>query len=506
MKKILSVEQIREADSYTIENEPIDSIDLMERAAEQCVNWIAQHRNSKSELIIFCGPGNNGGDGLAMARLLCELNYKVKIVILRISQHVTKDFEINHERLIEQRKCKVIEVASIEDLPPIPPNVVVIDAIFGSGLSKPMTGLTAEVVYVINKHQGVTISIDIPSGLYADINTDGKQNSIIQADYTLSFQFPKYAFFMAENDRFVGRWIILSIGLSEAYIREVKTAYYLINREDVKQIFRKRLKFSHKGDYGHALLVAGSVGKMGAAVLASKSCLKSGLGLLTTHIPFKGNDILQSSVPEAMVSLGRFENYFSDVPELNPYSAIGVGPGIGLQEQTQNSLKVLIQNAEVPIVFDADALNILAEHKTWLAFLPKGSVLTPHPKEFERLAGKSNNDFERAAKVKAFAVKHNVVLVLKGAHTIIATPKGECFFNNSGNPGMATAGCGDVLTGIILGLLAQNYSSVQAAVIGVFVHGLAGDIAAKKSGKTALIASDIIKYLGKAYKKMESRK
>ncbi len=506
MKKILSVEQIREADSHTIINEPIESNDLMERAAEQCVHWIAQHRNSKSELIIFCGPGNNGGDGMAMARLLCELNYKVKVFLLKISNHLSKDLEINYERLKEQSKCEIVEVGDVEDLSEIPDKAVVIDAIFGSGLSKPITGLASEVVGEINKHVGITIAIDIPSGLYADVNTDGRQNHVIQADYTLSFQFPKYAFLMSENDRFVGRWIVLPIGLSEDYINEVKTANYLLEKGDNQKIFKNRLKFSHKGNYGHALLIAGSLGKMGAAVLASKSCLRSGLGLLTTHIPFKGNDVLQSAVPEAMVSLGRFENYFSNVPELKVYNAIGVGPGIGLQEQTQNSIKVLIQNAEVPIVFDADALNILAENKTWLAFLPKGSILTPHPKEFERLAGKSENDFERVDKVKSFAVKHNVVMVLKGAHTIIATPSGECFFNNSGNPGMATAGSGDVLTGIILGLLAQNYTSIQAAIIGVFVHGLAGDLAVKKTGQTSLIASDIIKYLGKAYKKLESKK
>jgi ADP-dependent NAD(P)H-hydrate dehydratase / NAD(P)H-hydrate epimerase len=506
MNKVLSVEQIREADSYTIKNEPVDSVDLMERASKQCVDWISQHRNSHTELFIFCGPGNNGGDGLAMARLLCELNYKVVVLVLRISDQNSENFKENYERLTDQEKCKIIEINNIDNFPLIPAKGVVIDAIFGSGLTKPTTGVFADIINEINKHSGITIAIDIPSGLYADINTDGSQKNIIKADYTLSFEFPKYAFFMAENDQYVGHWVVLPIGLSEEYIREVKATNYLLDQNDIKHVFRKRLKFSHKGNYGHALLIAGSVGKMGAAILASNSCLRAGVGLLTAHIPNKGNDVLQMAVPEAMVSLGRFENYFSDVPELGAYNAIGVGPGIGLQEQTQNSLKVLIQNSDAPIVFDADALNILAENKTWLAFLPKGCIFTPHPKEFERLAGKWNNDFELAAKVKTFAVDNNVVLVLKGAHTQIATPAGECFFNKTGNPGMATAGSGDVLTGIILGLLAQNYSSVQAAIIGVYIHGLAGDLAAKKIGKTALIASDLIKYMGKAFKNLESKK
>ncbi|PKP33659.1 MAG: bifunctional ADP-dependent NAD(P)H-hydrate dehydratase/NAD(P)H-hydrate epimerase [Bacteroidetes bacterium HGW-Bacteroidetes-17] len=506
MKKVLSVEQIREADAYTIKNEPVASVDLMERASMKCVKWLEAYQDRIYSFYIFCGPGNNGGDGLAIARLLSEKGFEVKVVIPQISKKYSADFKINHDRLIQQKKCEIVNLKSLADFPEISENHIIIDAIFGSGLSKPVSGLAAELIDKINKLDGITIAIDIPSGMFADQSSVIEKAPIIQADYTLSFQFPKLAFFMSENDIYVGKWEILSIGLSEKFMDEVQVKDYLIKKSDCIKVYRKRAKFSHKGNYGHALLVAGSLGKMGAAVLASKACLRSGVGLLTSHIPQVGNDILQTAVPESMLSLGRFENYFSDVPDLRFYSAIGVGPGIGMEEQTRNALKVLIQNAHVPMVFDADALNILAENKTWLAFLPKGCVITPHPKEFERLAGKSTNDFERVALAKVFAVKHNLVVVLKGAYTQIVTPSGECFFNSTGNPGMATAGSGDVLTGIILSLMAQGYSSVHAALIGVYVHGLAGDQAAKKMSEASIIASDIIENLGKAFKKIEIKK
>ncbi len=503
MKKIFSVEQIREADAYTIKNEPIASIKLMERASIQCVKWLENNLARQDEIYIFCGPGNNGGDGLAIARLMADKGYVVKAIVLRFTDKYSVDFKTNYERLLKQAQSEVIELKSMKDFPIVSKGSFIIDAIFGSGLSKAAKGLVGDVIDKINELDCITIAIDMPSGLFADKSSVNEKVSIIKADYTLTIQFPKLAFLYAENDQFVGKWEVISIGLSSEFINKEKATNFVINKNDCRDVFKKRAKFSHKGNYGHALLVAGSLGKVGAAVLASKACLRSGVGLLTTHIPQIGNKILQIAVPETMLSLGRFENYFSNVPNLSAYSAIGVGPGIGTEEQTQNSLKVLIQNSKVPIVFDADALNILAENKTWLAFLPKGCIITPHQKEFERLAGKSANDFERASMVKAFAIKYGLVVVLKGAYTQIATPLGDCFFNNSGNPGMATAGSGDVLTGIILGLLAQGYSSVHAAIIGVCVHGYAGDRAAKKIGQTSMIAGDLVNNLGKAFKKLE---
>lgn len=500
MMKILPIDKIREADAYTIKNEPIESIDLMERAALACYEWLRPFLKKNTKVKIVCGPGNNGGDGLAIARMLAEDEINVAVWILNFTDKRSADFKVNQERLYRIGSVDIIEISDVAKLPEIEDEVVIVDAIFGSGLSKPIKGFVAELIEKINASSAVCVAIDIPSGLNADDNT--KDAIIIKANYTLSFEFPKYAFFFAENHEYVGDWHVLPIGLHGGFVEEIDVKNYLTTALTAVDLIKERSKFSHKGNYGHALLIAGSNAKMGAAVLASKACLRSGVGLLTTHISFKGNHILQTAVPEAMLSLDRFENYISEVPELATYNAIGVGPGIGMEEQSHNAIKVLIQNAKVPLVFDADALNILAENKTWFGFLQPNAIITPHPKEFDRIAGSSDNDFDRLQLALDFAVKYQVIVVLKGAHTAVCSPQGNCYFNSTGNPGMATGGSGDVLTGVILGLLAQSYSALDACILAVFIHGLAGDLALKKRGHEALIAGDIIDYLGKAFKKL----
>ncbi len=501
--KILPIERVREADDYTIKNEPVKSIDLMERAATECYKWIQKNIKKKQTIKIFCGLGNNGGDGLGVARLLADKKYKIELFIVRYSDKCSKDFKINFERISDYKNIRIIDIKENDKLPEINKNDIVIDALFGSGLSKPVKGFIANVIENINKSKAIIISIDMPSGLFSDVSSLGIDGAIIKADYTLSFQFPKFAFMFPENDKYVGHWYVLPIGLHPEFIKSVKVKNFYLEKEDCIEILKTRNKFAHKGNFGHALLISGSYGKMGAAVLASKACLRAGVGLLTTHIPAKGNDILQISVPEAMVSIDMCENYFSEVPDLAMFNAIGVGPGIGQEKQTQNALKLLIQNSGVPIVFDADAINILGENKTWIPFIPKHSIFTPHPKEFERLVGKANNDFERNKLQLEFSFKYQVYVVLKGANTAITTPLGNTYFNSTGNPGMATGGSGDVLTGIILGLLTQKYTSLEACVLGVYIHGLAGDIAASKVGEEALIAGDLVKYMGKAFKKIK---
>jgi ADP-dependent NAD(P)H-hydrate dehydratase / NAD(P)H-hydrate epimerase len=502
--KILNVSQIREADAYTIAHEPIASIDLMERAAAKCSNWLIQHYGRNKKYKIFCGTGNNGGDGLVIARLLSEKNIKTETFIVRFSESCSTDFTINFERLSKIKKIKILNINAVTEIPSIDKNDIVVDAVFGSGLSKPViTGVAAEVIDAVNKSKAEIIAIDIPSGLFGEDNSTNT-GKIIQAKQTLTFQFPKLSFFYAGNEKYVGNWYVLPIGLHPEYIEQAVVSNYFVEEADCRTIIKPRKKFSHKGNYGHALLVCGSYGKIGAAVLAARACINSGAGLVTSHIPKCGYKIMQSSVPEIMCNIDEDKHVVSDNIDLKPYNAVGAGPGIGNDEKTQKALKLLIQNCSCPIVFDADAINILSENKTWLAFVPKNSIFTPHPKEFERLAGKSADESEKQRLQSDFSKKYGVYVVLKGAYTCISTPAGDCYFNSTGNPGMSTAGSGDVLTGIITGLLAQGYTPFEGSVLGVYVHGLAGDFAAKRYSYEATTATEIINLIGKAFLKLRA--
>jgi ADP-dependent NAD(P)H-hydrate dehydratase / NAD(P)H-hydrate epimerase len=499
--KILPVDKIREADAYTIANEPIESADLMERATTACFIWLKKRVGDERPVKIFCGMGNNGGDGLAIARLMSGYHGNISVYVIRHADKYSDDFKVNYERLKEAAKVKLFDIEEGDGLPGIDADDVVIDAIFGSGLSKPVTGFQAAVIRQINGSKALIVAIDMPSGLFSDRHTDEKAGAVVRADYTLTFQLPKLALMYSENDNFVGDWVVLDIGLHKDFLRKAETKNYLLTRKMAGKLLRPRTKFAHKGHFGHALLIAGGYGRMGAAVLAAEACLRSGVGLLHAHVPAKGSTIIQSAVPESMVTLDPDEECFTELPGLEPFTAIGIGPGIGFAAKTKNAFKLLIQNTSVPLVMDADALTILGENKTWISFIPKNSIFTPHPKEFERLVGKATDDFHRNQLQREFCIKHGVYLVLKGAHTCICTPEGTCYYNTTGNPGMATGGSGDVLTGIILGLLAQKYHPGDACMLGVYIHGLAGDLAATKQGMESLIAGDIVKKIGKAFKK-----
>ncbi len=497
--KIFPIEQIREADQYTIKHEPIASIDLMERAASAVCDYILEAApDLRKSIHVFCGLGNNGGDGLVLSRFLLHVGFPVNTYIFRYSEQTSADFDVNLDRLQKHPKSKIYDLTAESELPTIAPDELIVDAIFGSGLARPIRGFTAQLIRHLNQSQAVTIAVDIPSGLFAD-QPSPTGSAIVQADITLSFQMPKLAFMFPENDRLVGKWEILDIGLHPDYINKSATKHFFMTHEDVSPLLKKRGKFDHKGTFGHALLIAGGFGKMGAAILTTRAALRSGVGLVHTHVPRWGASIMQTACPEAMLSIDRYEYYLSEMPSLEAYSAVGVGPGLGTEEQTQKALKLLIQECSLPLVLDADALNILSMNKTWIPFFPKNTILTPHPKEFERLAGSWKNDFERLEKQREMAVKYGIYIVLKGAHTGIAFPDGHVYFNSTGNPGMATGGSGDVLTGIITGLLAQGYPPGKAAVLGVYLHGLAGDMAVDEISPEALIAGDLTLYLGKAF-------
>ena len=501
--KILNTAQIREWDQFTIQHEPIASIDLMERAAQCCVNWLQQNGYNACPVEIFCGKGNNGGDGLAIARLLTMEGNSVAVHILApddpAHQHKgTIDFQINLERLHQYPEVEISYVQSTQHFHSIPESHIIIDALLGSGINRPVEGLTEALIQFIKQSGAEIISIDIPSGLYVDHSSAG--NTTIQASHTLGFQCYKPGYLVAENEKAIGDVHILDIGLSTVYLNTITPVAELTELSLIKSIYKPRNRFAHKGNFGHALLMAGSMGKMGAAVLAAKACLRSGVGLLSCQVPKCGYTIIQSTVPEAMAIVDVNENIMSKLPDdIDRYAAIGIGPGMGTESATAALLKSVLESFSKPMVVDADALNLLAENKNCWQSVPANSILTPHPKEFDRLFGKSTNDFERIEIAKEQAVALNCIIILKGHHSYIATPSGQCYFNSTGNAGMAKGGSGDVLTGILTALLAQGYEPAKAAVLGVYLHGLAGDFAAKSFSQEAMLPGDLIHSLPEAF-------
>lgn len=501
--KIFTASQIKACDRFTIENEPISSVDLMERAAMACIKHIVKNSMPDEEFAVFCGMGNNGGDGLAIARHLIVRGYAVKVYVIKHQDTYSADCKINYDKLSEIKPDTVTEIENEGQLNLINVNssTTIIDAIFGTGLNKPVTGLCSAAINFINYLELKIISIDIPSGLFCDKGNNA-EDSIIRSSLVLTFQFPKISFLLAQNRHYVPKFEVLDIGLHKAFIEKENTPFYFITRTDLKPILKSRDKFSHKGTYGHALLLCGSYGKMGAAVIAAGACLRSGAGLLTVHVPARGVEIIQASVPEAMVSIDSNQQIITEINAPEKINAIGIGPGIGTAAETETVIKKLLNYAAAPVVFDADAINILANNKTWLSFLPANCILTPHVKEFDRLTQEHENDFERLNPARQFSVKHNCILILKATYTLIAMPDGNCFFNSTGNAGLAKGGSGDTLTGILTGLIARGYSTPQAALLGVYIHGYAADLCLKKIHMESLLASDVINKLPKAFEKL----
>ncbi|MFT4030914.1 MAG: NAD(P)H-hydrate dehydratase [Siphonobacter sp.] len=492
--KLFNVEQIRAWDAFTIQHEPISSLDLMERAATAfirhlfCSGMVESCRNIQ----VFCGMGNNGGDGLVISRLLQQAGFHPTVWIIRHSDHSTPDFDINLSRYEHEGQVQWLSSA---DEVRIQPGDLLIDALLGSGLTRSVSGLLAEVIQKVNASKATVISVDIASGLFAD-QPNATEDAIIEPTHTISFQIPKLAFLLPKNARFVGKWHCVDIGLSPQYAEQTPTSYYFTDAQALPSL-SDRESYSNKGTYGHALIIAGSYGKIGAAVLSSRACLRSGVGLLTVQIPACGYPILQTTTPEAMCLADQAANYISELKDLSKYTALGIGPGLDKQPETLQVLKDFLGKVgNIPTVMDADALNMLSENRELLKILPTKAILTPHPKEFERLLGHSwKDDYEKLTYLMAFCQTHQVTVVLKGQHTVVASPDGEFHFNSTGNPGMATGGTGDILTGILTALLAQGLEPKEAAILGVYRHGEAGDRAMARRGQIPLIASDLIEAL-----------
>lgn len=499
--KFFNTPLIKAIDAYTIEHEPVASIDLMERAARALTAAILE-RYAERAFAVFAGPGNNGGDGLAVARMLHGAGCTVAVWLINPKGKLSPDCAVNLERL-RAAGVTVTEVAGGFVMPAISAGDIIIDALFGSGLDRPVvSGVFADVIRGIDACSNDVVAIDMPSGLLGGENEPALQ-LIVLATLTLTLQFPKVSQLLAENEMFVGELRILDIQLSQRAIEETPSPFFYTCKEDVLPLMRPRAKHAHKGMFGRALLVAGSKGMAGASVLAARAALRSGVGLLTVHVPSCNNAIVQGAVPEAMTSIDNSGCCFSDCIDTVRYTAVGVGPGLGQSAESEAALLALIDNCKAPMVLDADALNILARNPKYMQCLPQGSIITPHVGEFARLFGATDSSYVRLQAAQAYAMTFGVTIVLKGAHTVIVTQMGTMHFNSTGNPGMATGGCGDVLTGCILSLLAQGYAAPDAARLAVYAHGLAGDLAACERGQMALVAGDIVDYLSRAWRSLE---
>ncbi len=497
--KIFSASHIRKWDDFTINNEPVTSTDLMERAGGSCAKWLIENFTITRSFKIFCGKGNNGGDGLVIARKLIEKKFTVTIYIVGDGSEGSPDFNVNLTRL-KKLNAEINFLESKESFPEINKEDIVVDALFGTGLNKKPAGIYGNIISFINESGAIRVSIDTPSGLYVDNNSTG--NKVIQASYTLTFQQLKLSFLMAENESYTGEVVVLDIGLAEGFYDNEKSDFILTDKYLARELHVSRTQFANKGNYGYACLVAGSYGMMGAAVLSSSACLRSGVGKLTCYVCKEGYVVMQTSVPEAMCKVFG-KTFIKDIQAVGDFDVVGIGPGIGKHASHKQLLQTVFKNSKKPVVIDADGLNSLSLYKSFYKSIPANSIITPHPKEFERLFGKTNNDFERMKLALVKAKELNIFIVLKGHHTLIATPDGKSYFNSTGNSGMATAGSGDVLTGIITALLAQQYSPLHSCILGVYIHGLAGDLAAKKLSKEAMIAGDIIDFLGDVFLEIE---
>lgn len=496
--KVFSKEQIYEGDRLTTERQNISSTELMERAATQIFNWMhLRMQGAQVPIHIFCGIGNNGGDGLVLGRHLIIHGYNVKTYIVNYSETRSKDFLINYDRIKSTTKEWPIVLNSADSFPEIHADDIIVDAIFGIGLNRPPANWVKQLFNKLRESKAFTLSVDVPSGLYTDKALDDPEG-VVYANYTLSFQSPKLVFFLPETAKYTVQWEVLDIGIDRDYLMKTETDVELISKFEVLPMYQPRDKFSHKGNFGHVLVIGGSFGKIGAVHLASKSALMTGAGLVTAYIPKCGYSSLQAALPEVMVECDSEENHIESFKFSVTPTVIGLGVGLGTEENTIKGFEEFLISNKIPLVIDADGINLLSLNKSLLKLLPKQTILTPHPKELERLIGHWSDDFDKLNKTVEFSTMYDVIVVIKGAHTI-TVHKNKQYINTTGNPGMATAGSGDVLTGVITGLVAQGYEPLSAAIFGVYLHGKSGDIAVEDYGYQSLIASHLIDNMGDAY-------
>ncbi len=508
--KIFSSKDIKDLDAATCEAQGIDSLTLMERAANAVAKEVSSRFLPSRRIVIVAGPGNNGGDALAVARILAEMGYgNIEVYLFNVRGQLSEECEAQKAKLFEAaEKVKFTEVTTTFIPPQLSQEDVIIDGLFGVGLRDPLSGGFAAVAHLINDSGAFVISIDIPSGLAGEWNANSRFHDMVHADLTLTFQFPKLSFFFQEHAHIIGELVVLDIGLDRKALKSMRTEWLLIESRTIRKLLRVRNPYTAKRDYGSVMIFAGSMGMMGAAVLCARATLKCGAGLATVHAPRTGITILQTAAPEAMFEPDRNERVISDMSLHHTHQAVAVGPGIGTNDLTVNALESLLKTCKSPMVLDADALNCIVKRPALLSMLPPRTIITPHIGEFDRLFGDQPSSEARLKKAIEVAKHYEIVIVLKNHHTMIVRPSGNqiVYFNSTGNAGMATAGAGDVLTGVIAGFLAQGIQPENAAALGVFVHGRAGDIASEELGEYGVIASDISDRLGRAIKEVIDRK
>ncbi len=497
--KILNSQDIHAVDMATCEKQQISSLELMERAASQVSCEIISRFLPSKRIVVIAGPGNNGGDALAVARMLIEQGYRrVEIFLFNVTGKLSHDCNEERKRLIMIDNVDFTEVTHEFTPPYLGAEDVVVDGLFGAGLDKPLQGGFVTLARYINESEAFVISIDLPSGLFGEWNSQVSFRDVVHADLTLSFQLPRLSFFFKENAAVLGEWKLLDIELDQAKIKETATDFYLIDKRNIAPLLHERSPFTGKRDYGSTMVFAGSAGMMGAAVLCSQAVLRTGGGLVTVHSARIGLSVLQTALPEAMFEPDRDEYFITEMKLRHNHQAVVVGSGIGTHERTLNAFQELLQQAKSPLVLDADALNCIAKRPALLPLLPPKTILTPHRGEFDRMFGEHFTDEERLRTAIDMARQYNVIIVVKGHYTAVVRPTGRVYFNCTGNAGMATAGAGDVLAGMIAAFLSQGYNPEYAATLGVYVHGLAGDMAAAEFGEFGMTASDISRYAGRA--------
>lgn len=501
--KIFTTENIRNIDRVTIEDEGVSSMELIHRVAEGVVNEILSRWSPSKPTMVFAGAGNNGADALIVAKLLIQAGFNPHVVLINVQGNsLSRDCRECRDELLRMGNVAMTEIVHTSHIPTLTPDHLVIDGLFGTGLRNPLDGGYKAMARYINESGATVVSIDVPSGMFGDWNSRILARDVVHADLTVAVQFPRLAFFLSDNASLVGRWTTVDIGLSRRAIEQTATKYFLIEKEDVRRVLKPRPDFCSKADFGHALLFAGCYGMMGAAVLASRGALRAGVGKLTVHSPRCGFSVLQTAVPEALFLPDANDNVISNMSPRVNYTAIGVGPGIGTNDATRGAVETLIKTIERPMVIDADALNIIARNPALIDHIAPGSILTPHAGEFDRIFGSQASAETRLLRALEVSHKYKLIIVLKGRYSATVRPDGKVFFNSTGSAAMATAGSGDVLTGIITSLLAQGYKSEIAATAGVYIHGLAGDIAARSEGDYGTSAGDIAAAVGKAIREI----